>query len=163
MVSLASPLGHGIWLFEVCAHCAVRTSTPHRCIPPLPMPQRQTKACPRRFRFCGASHLCQRFLLDRRGAGGLQDAGTREAEASGTLFFRRRAKQCNKKWQCSSIIQKTLPHIRGAVCPPPLPNCWNAGLKKWPPWGTGKPRGTNQRWARWHSTIRRPNTPRQSR
>ena len=28
------------------AHCAVRTSTPHRRIPPLPMPQRQTKACP---------------------------------------------------------------------------------------------------------------------
>ena len=26
MVSLAGPLGHGIWLFEVCAHSAIRTS-----------------------------------------------------------------------------------------------------------------------------------------
>ena len=77
MDSPPGPLGHGIWLFEVCAHSAIRTSPPHCSPPPLQMPQRQTQACSRRVRLCslgGPSNLgtsttaSSRAVLLRRGA-----------------------------------------------------------------------------------------------
>ena len=64
---------------------------PYGRIPPLQVPQRKTKACSRRIRLCCAGHLRQRLLLGQRSAGGLQDAGTGEAETCRPLFFGRRA------------------------------------------------------------------------
>ena len=91
MVSPPGPLGHGVWLFEVCAYSAIRTSPPHCSIPPLQMPQRQTKACSRRVRFCSASMLFQRLLLGQGSLGGPSNLGTSTSASSRAVLLRQGA------------------------------------------------------------------------
>ena len=72
-------------------------------------------------------------------------------------------RRCSRRCLCSSTILRTWPPTVGDAWHPLWLSCWNASLKKWPPWATGRLRAMCQRWGQWLSTIRRPSMPRRSR
>ena len=82
-----------VMAFSCFRYAHITRSEPRRLcsIPPLQMPQKQTKACSRRVRFCSASMLFQRLLLGQGNLGGPSNLGTSTTTSRRAVLLRRGA------------------------------------------------------------------------